>query len=74
MYSGVLIFFNFFFTQNQVPKNIIGIGHVRYHSKVFSILIRTTFERFKKFSAEGKTLLKILIFGLILSEHKLIYV
>ena len=37
-----------FFTQNQISQINIGTGPVLYRIKAFSIVIRTTLERFKK--------------------------
>ena len=66
MYSGVLVFFFLFSTQNQVPQISIGMGRVIYHIKALSIVIRTTSKNFKNFFNVEKNYSN---FELIWCEH-----
>ena len=42
--------FFLFSTPNQVPQTVNGMGHVIYHNKVFSVVIRTTLKGLIKLS------------------------
>ena len=48
VFGCVLRFYFLFSTQNQVPQIIIGLDGEIYHIKTLLVVIRTTFENFRK--------------------------